>query len=103
MELNIGEVVIITGIVIFFARIMWGIERLLNMHMNAESYGFGTERTNELLRDYLVETEASKREFGHVIKSLDETIARFADFFERYIELQTGMPVPPPKPPKTKR
>jgi len=98
-EMTLGEVVTISAVVVFFVRMLWVLERLLTMHIKPDEYGFGTEQTNKLLLKQITSDDKKHDAIVHVIQRLDTTIDRLGVFIEKWIEIQTGQPVVPPRKP----
>ena len=84
-------------IAIWFSRLKTMVKETHTMHLDPDKHGFGTNRTNELLEKHMRQENDMHQATIHIMEQLDKTIDRLAQFIEKLIEVQTGMPVPPPR------
>jgi len=98
LEWIIGAVTaILLPTLIWCWRLHGMVKRTLEMHMDPDKHGFGTQKTNDLLEKNMMNGREMHQASIHALQSLDATIDRLGTFIEKLIEVQTGLPVLPPR------
>ena len=90
-----GDIALIVVICLFFARIAWTLERLLNMHLNADKHGFGTEATNALLEKHMSREKDMHAATISIMRELTRTTRELSYYIQWSTKQQTGKKAPP--------
>lgn len=86
---------IVIPIILWAVRLHWITKRVLDMHMDPDEHGFGTEGTNSLIADLIDKQSVMHAEHMGSTKSLRYTIRELSHYVRWSAKHQTGKEPPP--------